>query len=247
MTSRSRRIGRRPGRRRRWPAVLLAGLLIALTGLFATAGPADAAALNNSTPAAGARLKVGPAEVRLSFNQLVLLGTASVSVSGPGGSVTRGGLQVLGVTVTQGLRRDLGPGTYQVGWQIRGLLSRSSGGFSFTIAGAAPKPKPSRSKTPEPTPRATPSPTGTPSATPTTTATATGVPTATGTAQIGIIAVSSPTPTSSYDVDAEVAPKVQGVSYTGSGRLPSPPVIWGILMLVVIAGWVVSRVRRGGV
>jgi methionine-rich copper-binding protein CopC len=256
VTSRTRRTGRRSGARpRRWPAALLAGLLLALTGLFATAGPADAASLNNSSPSAGAKLSSAPGAVRLTFTTLVLLGTASVSVTGPGGSVTEGGVQVFGLSVTQNLRSGLGPGTYSVSWRIAGLLHSDSGGYSFTVAspagstGGGAKPKPTRSKPAKPKPTAEPTPTpnasGTPTPTPTPTASGTPTPAVTGTTA-AMIPVGTPSATPSYEI-AESAPNVQGVGSTGSGKVPSPPVIWGLLMLLAVGGWVFFRVRRGNV
>jgi hypothetical protein len=40
------------------------------------------------------------------------------------------------------------------------------------------------------------------------------------------------------------APEVQGVSFTGEEDLPSPAVIWGLLVLTIVVGSVVARARK---
>jgi copper resistance protein C len=214
-------------------AGLLAGLLTVAALVVLPAGSAAANDLDGASPSAGAKLKSAPDEIRLDFAGLVL-GGAQVSVSGPDGSV-RGNTTAMGRTVTRSLRGELRPGTYSVNWSVRSLLREDTGSYSFSIVAPKRKPKPK----PKPT-TAEPTPSKTPTAKATTSAAV--LPTVTHSAR--------PTPRTDDDVASPVptvavaAPEVQGVSYTGSGRLPSPIVLWGLLMVAILIGSIVARIRR---
>jgi hypothetical protein len=41
------------------------------------------------------------------------------------------------------------------------------------------------------------------------------------------------------------APDIQGVSYTGADRLPSPPVVWAVLIGAAIVIFLITRWQRG--
>lgn len=105
--------------------------------LLGGAGPALAHnVLINSDPAEGARLDVGPKQIRLSFDQPVRAEFNALNVVGPGGTFwTDGAAQILDNTITAPVR-ELGPaGTYTVGYRI---LSNDghpvSGKVTFTLA-----------------------------------------------------------------------------------------------------------------
>lgn len=212
----------------------LAGLLVVAGLVVMPAGSAAANDLEGASPGSGAKLRNAPGEIQLTFDDLVL-GGASVSVSGPNGSV-RGDTRAMGKTVTRSLRGSLGPGGYTVSWSVRSILREDSGSYSFTVLGAKPKPKPTKT-TAKPTPSKTPTPTPTPKATRSPTPSPT--PTRSPRPRPSTTDEATPVPT-----EAIAAPQVQGVSYTGSGLLPSPVVLWGLLMVAIVIGAVIARLRR---
>jgi hypothetical protein len=108
-------------------------------------------------------------------------GEAAVTVRGPDGDVTRGGLQVLGHDVVQPLRGDLPSGAYSVGWRISSFLGSDPG--RQLVPGREPQARPTPTKTtakPSPTPTPTKAPKPTPTVTRTPRATPTRGPTPEG-------------------------------------------------------------------
>jgi methionine-rich copper-binding protein CopC len=217
------------------------GALLLIAGLVVVpAGSAAANDLQGASPSSGAKLRNPPGEVQLDFSDLIL-GAGSISVTGPDGEV-RGNTNTLGRTVTKRLRGTLGPGTYTVTWSVRSLLNEDTGSYSFTVLGPDPKPRPKPTKTVRPTPKKTPTPTPTP--TPTATKAVAATPTTTPTHSPRPTPV-DPDPSAAPEAtEAVAAPAVQGVSYTGSGHLPSPVVLWGLLMLAIVIGSIIARLRR---
>lgn len=101
---------------------LIAVAALAMAALLGGAGTALAHnVLVSSDPADGAKLSVGPSEVRLTFDQPVRSGEGynTVNVVGPDGTYwTDGEVRVEGNSVTAPVR-ELGPaGTYTVGYRI---------------------------------------------------------------------------------------------------------------------------------
>lgn len=225
-------------RRGRWISIVLATLLLVLTGMTTGAGPASANELDSSSPSSGARLTSGPRAVRLTFSDPVLFASTTVSVTGPGGDATSGNPQVAGREVTQNLDSGLARGRYRVSWRVRTLFTDDSGSFNFTIASPAaarPNPRPTPTQSPSsPTPTASP----------------------------GVIAPQPQSPSRDdfrtprpgpgvrgeqpvVPVDPTIpAPAVQGVNYSGSDRMPPPIVIWGVLIVLGIIAYAVIRLRR---
>ncbi|MFI7586442.1 copper resistance protein CopC [Spongisporangium articulatum] len=189
-------------------ALALAG---ALTAGTLGAVPAQAIEATGVSPSSGSSLSKAPGSVRISFDRLPV-GRVSVSVRGPKGDVTRGDAQVEGMTVVQRIANG-GSGRYTVSWEVDSIFSSgdTSGSSSFRV-----KPKPKPTPTPTPTPSRTPKPTPSPS--PTVAAAMTEAP---------------PSPTSTYVAE----PKIQGVSSTGSNHLPSPTVLWILIILLAGGGY----------
>ncbi|RKT84339.1 hypothetical protein SAMN05421805_103266 [Saccharopolyspora antimicrobica] len=101
---------------------LIAVAALAVAALLGGAGTALAHnVLVSSDPADGAKLSVGPSEIRLTFDQPVRSGEGynTVNVVGPDGTYwTDGEVRVEGNSVTTPVR-ELGPaGTYTVGYRI---------------------------------------------------------------------------------------------------------------------------------
>jgi methionine-rich copper-binding protein CopC len=203
---------------------LTVAVLAAIFLIFTAAGAASANQLDGSSPSSGAKLTKSPSQVSLSFSQPVLFGQATVTVVGPTGDVTSGSPQIQGQQVVQALKGNLKKGSYQVSWKVMTFdrkVRDDSGGFSFTIAPRKPKPK--VTETPTPTPTSTRAAKRTHALSPRPLSTQTR-------------ASASPTDT------AVPAPAIQGVSYTGADRLPSPPVVWAVLILLGIVGYAINRV-----
>ena len=99
---------------------VLAAVAMIMAMLLGGAGVAMAHnVLLTTDPPDGAKLDVGPKQVRLVFDQPVRPGFDTVTVAGPGGTYwTDGSVQINGDTVTAPVR-ELGPaGTYVVGYRI---------------------------------------------------------------------------------------------------------------------------------
>lgn len=145
----------------------LAAALLSLFALVATASPALAHdELTGTDPADGAVVDAVPDAVTLTFSRPLLAdaGTAVVEVTDAAGEQIQDGAPVIdGATVTQAINAPVSAdGAYQVAWKVVSTDGHPiSGGFSFTVEGAAP-PAP----TATPTQSATTPPAATPTATP---------------------------------------------------------------------------------
>jgi methionine-rich copper-binding protein CopC len=100
-----------------WIAVL--SLLLAVVSSLATALAASAhAALLSMSPAAGSTVTKAPAQVVLTFNEVVSTSFATVTVTGQDGDPVSSGRPVVsGKTVTQQLA-DIGSGRYTVAFRV---------------------------------------------------------------------------------------------------------------------------------
>ncbi|HEY0560485.1 MAG TPA: copper resistance protein CopC [Frankiaceae bacterium] len=115
--------------------LLLAGLLVG------TAGPAAAhAILLSSSPASGATLADPPAEVTLTFDEVVTARTDAVSVLGPGGSrVAMGPTRDDGPRIRAAFPAHLAVGAYAVSWRVVSADGHVVGGtFTFGLGVPAP-------------------------------------------------------------------------------------------------------------
>jgi copper resistance protein C len=149
---------RRPGRALRYAVGV--GLLVALAAGSAISAPSAATAhavLLRTSPARGATLPTGPAEVTLTFDEPPLQLGAAVRVSGPGGLVSSGSPRIEKSIVHQALAPNLPAGAYRVDWKVTSDDGHPvSDTFSFTVTGggaisAAPSPaNPSTSANPAP-------------------------------------------------------------------------------------------------
>lgn len=135
----------RGGLRRHVLCVFVGGLL-AIGGVVATALPASAhAVLESTSPAQGAQVDTPPTVVSLTFGESVTVDDASLQVLGPSGVRVDDGVVTHpggdGSKVGVGLRTDLPLGSYTVVWRVISADSHPvSGTFSFgygVAAGAA--------------------------------------------------------------------------------------------------------------
>ena len=93
-------------------------ILCALVMIVAAAPAAAHTALESTSPADGATVKLTPASIQLRFDGAVVpLGTR-VLVTGPDGDATDGQARVSDQIVTQPLRRGAAPGRYTVDWRV---------------------------------------------------------------------------------------------------------------------------------
>lgn len=100
-----------------WVAIL--GLLLGVLSSLVMATGADAhAALRSISPQDGATLTSAPTKVVLTFNEPIGTSFATVSVTGPDGSVSRGRAAVDGMTVTQALTDAVPNGRYSVSFHV---------------------------------------------------------------------------------------------------------------------------------
>ncbi|MCC4907637.1 copper resistance CopC family protein [Microbacterium sp. cx-59] len=144
---------------RRLSAAVLAGLVLALGMLWASAVPASAHdELSSSDPAAGSTVDVLPAQLVLTFSAELLSDGSSTVIQvtdAAGSAVTDAAPVVEGTTVTQSLGGSA-TGTMTVLWRVVSSDGHPiSGEYTFDVA-AAPAPIAS-------TPVASPSATATPS------------------------------------------------------------------------------------
>jgi methionine-rich copper-binding protein CopC len=246
--------GRRVTRatRIRTAVVALLALPAALVAVALTASPAAAQGVETASPAPDSTLAKPPAEVRLTFEDLVFPTDFDLSVTGPGGDATDGGPTVFGHDVTQPLKSGLAKGRYTVSWNIEGSLFRGADRGSLTFrVGAAPAPRPSATAPaagegeegaaagrPRASNSASGSPTTSPSAkSPSPEPTRLADPAATKRNANGF-PITGPAPT------IEVPqPEVTGVVPTTARWLPPPPVWWALLVAAAL-GAVVWRRRR---
>jgi methionine-rich copper-binding protein CopC len=154
-----------------WAAVL--GLVLGILAALALATSAEAhTALRSVDPEDGGTVTTPPTEVVLAVAEPVSASFATVSVSGPGGSVSKGRAQVDGTVVTQPLQTGLANGRYTVSFRVvsqdgHPVSSRTTftlvGGASPTSTSASPT-TPSESTAPTSSPStSTPVPTAAPS------------------------------------------------------------------------------------
>lgn len=100
-----------------WAAVL--GLVLGVLAQVVFAVGADAhTALKTVSPKDGARLTTAPTQVVLTFDDPISESFATVTVTGPGGSVGTGRAAVDGAVVTQPLRPGLADGRYTVAFRV---------------------------------------------------------------------------------------------------------------------------------
>ena len=114
---------------------IVLGLVLLVTG--ATAASAHDI-LVATEPANGAALEAPPGQVRLTFTDPVLDGTAQVRVDGPSGVAPIGPVSVDGSAVVVPLTAALPAGGYTVLWRVTSQDGHPvSGTFSFTVGGSA--------------------------------------------------------------------------------------------------------------
>jgi methionine-rich copper-binding protein CopC len=144
-----------------WVAVI--GLLLGVLSTVIMATAADAhTALKSSDPKDGAKLTAAPARVVLTFNEPLSASFATVTVTGPGGSVSKGKASVEGGVVTQTLATGIPNGSYAVSFRVVSKDGHPvSDKLGFTVAAAT-----ATTATPSSTGSTT---SGTPSTAPTTT------------------------------------------------------------------------------
>jgi hypothetical protein len=129
-------------------------------------------------------------------------------------------------------------GTYTVSWQVSFPFSSPvADTYRFSIR--PPAPATTKPATPKPTPTPTPTVTRTPSATRTPEPTRT-TQTPRATTDQAIVAAPTTTPPATA-----AAPNVEVISATGAGSVPPPPVLWGLITVLGLAGFLVRRWRRG--
>jgi methionine-rich copper-binding protein CopC len=217
-------------------------LALFVAGL-ALAAPASADRLISASPAPGSSQRATPAEIQLTFDRPLESGSGQVAVTGPGGGVRIGPAITNRTVVTAPLTARLTPGTYTVSWTVTFFINDVvSGSFPFTIEGDPPRatrpaPTTTRARPVVTTKRATPSATRTPTPLPTT---ATATPSGTS----AVAATPAPGQTTGLP-EATEGPAVDVISSTGSGTLPSPPVLWGIILILALVAFVIRRWRRG--
>ncbi|HEV7196058.1 MAG TPA: copper resistance CopC family protein [Pedococcus sp.] len=136
------------------------GILIVLAATTALSAPTAAqahAVLLRTSPARGATVPTGPAEVTLTFDEPPLQLGATVRVSGPSGVVSAGSPRIEKATVHQALTANLPAGAYRVDWKVTSDDGHPvSDTFSFTVSPAAATSGPSSAATPTtPAPGAT--------------------------------------------------------------------------------------------
>jgi methionine-rich copper-binding protein CopC len=138
-----------------WVAVL--GLLLGVLSSIIWATAADAhTSLKSVSPKDGATVATAPTEVVLTFDEAVSSSFATVTVTGPGGSVAKGRAAVDDAVVHQQLTGALPDGRYKVAFRVVSEDGHPvSGTSTFTVSASTPT-----SASPEPT-----ATTGTPSAT----------------------------------------------------------------------------------
>ena len=219
-------------RRRTVIAVIPVILAASVLALIAAAGPAQAASLVDAAPSSGAQLRSSPGAVELSFDHMVRRWSSDVQVSGPDGRADSGRAQAFGHSIRQDLRSDLPDGSYTVSWRAdfrhEGQLS---GSYGFTIRHLVAKREP------------------TPAATERTSKPASAQTSASVSAQASAQPVASADPVlaagSLPDTSATVAaPVVKGVAATGSGHLPSPVVLWSLILLLCVISVLINRWRQ---
>ncbi len=154
-----------------WVAVL--GLLLGVLSSIISAVAADAhAALRSVTPGDGDTVAAAPGNVTLEFNEPIGTGFATVTVTGPSGSVGRGRPEVDATTVTQALADRLPGGDYTVAFRVVSEDGHPvSDTTTFTVLaptnGTSTSTSTSLSSEPTMTPGTQTTPTSVPAATPT--------------------------------------------------------------------------------
>ena len=146
-----------------WAAVL--GLLLGVLAQVVFAVGADAhTALKTVSPKDGAQLTTAPTQVVLTFDDPISESFATVTVTGPGGSVGSGRAVVDGAVVTQALRPGLADGRYTVAFRVVSADGHPvSDTTTFQLA-ASPSPSATAAATPS-AGSASPAPTGSATAT----------------------------------------------------------------------------------
>lgn len=134
-----------PGSARLWVSVLVI-IVVMFWGGARQAWAHNA--LISVSPEDGSSLAAGPAAVVLTFNEPALATGTAVLVTGPGGSVTDGDVQLVDTSVRQPLVPDLDPGTYTVEWRVASADGHPiTGSFTFSVTKAASSPTPSPTPT----------------------------------------------------------------------------------------------------
>jgi len=119
---------------RRLLGAVVLGLMLLVTGA-AAASAHDV--LVATDPANGAVLEAPPGQVRLTFTDPVLDGTAQVRVDGPSGVAPIGPVSVAGSAVIVPLTAALPGGGYTVLWRVTSQDGHPvSGTFTFTVGGS---------------------------------------------------------------------------------------------------------------
>ena len=109
---------------------------MALFAAMAAANPAWAHAfLDHANPRVGSTVPTAPRELTLSFTQNLEASFSTVTVTGPGGTVSQGKPQISGNTMRVGLKA-LSPGTYHVRWRALSVDTHTTqGSFTFRVGG----------------------------------------------------------------------------------------------------------------
>jgi methionine-rich copper-binding protein CopC len=148
-------------RRGRRTGLLAAAVLVAMGGWLATAGTASAHnSLRSTSPADHSTVDTVPRLVVLTFDQPAIAMGTTVTVTGPGGVVGDGSVQLIDNTVQQAVRPGAPAGAYTVVWRVTSADGHPIDGiFTFTArtAGAGGSVVP----TPAPGTQTTQSPAGT--------------------------------------------------------------------------------------
>ncbi|GAB3435703.1 hypothetical protein GCM10027517_05120 [Phycicoccus ginsengisoli] len=151
-----------------WAAVL--GLLLGVLAQVVFAVGADAhTALKTVSPEDGARLTTAPTQVVLTFDDPISESFATVTVTGPDGSVGSGRPRVDGAVVTQPLQDGLADGTYTVAFRVvsadgHPVSDRTTFVLASAPAAAGTTSPPQSPASSAPSPTATAAPAGTASA-----------------------------------------------------------------------------------
>src|ERR1700739_2976887 len=109
---------------------------LALLAAMAGVNPAQAHAfLDHADPRVGSTVPSAPRELTLSFTQNLEPSFSTVTVTGPGGTVSQGKPQISGNTMRVGLKA-LSPGTYHVHWHALSVDTHTpQGNFTFRVGG----------------------------------------------------------------------------------------------------------------
>lgn len=160
-----------PAPRRSLPRVgrAVAVLVVTLSALlgWGAAGAQAHSGVRTIEPADGSVLSVPPPEIKLTFTENVLKGTAQMRLTGPAGATT---LTVTtdGTAISSPMPDGASSGEYTVLWRVTSADGHPiSGKFGFTVIGQNVASTPASAPTPAASPAATPAATPADTAAPT--------------------------------------------------------------------------------